>query len=431
MKTFKAVVTSLFALSLIGCSARPAMLNGPVGLRQMHTPINAMRANNFRAQASTNLPFLAMFNNAYKGTLEENESIGRNDPKNVDKYFISLIDSATRTLDGAFYDINDADSVQALIRAKARGVNVRLVTETDSLMDKHNPTQPRQSIAELRAAGIEIRDDKRSEGLMHHKFMVADNTTVWTGSLNLTTSSVFHHNNNSVMIKSPQLAENYNAEFSRLFDQGMFGPNDHPVPNPVVNVSGIQIQTFFSPGGNAMPTVHELLRSATKNIRFMAFSMTDKEILKIMIEKKAQGVKVEGVFDTCLIPQYSIYWDLKKAGILALGDGNQALMHHKVIIVDDQTVVTGSYNFSKSAQNKNQENMLIVQSPAIARQYVDEYYKIRTAAFDNKNLPPYDHPACNKRSSTASADTVQAQNLRRMSALSSYMPMLGEADERE
>jgi phosphatidylserine/phosphatidylglycerophosphate/cardiolipin synthase-like enzyme len=436
MKAIKTVFASLFAISMIGCSANTQMMNpAALGAR----PVNTMAAGNLRAQAAatptakTNLPFFAMFNNAYRGLLSENEAIGRKDPNNVDKYFVGLIDSAVKTIDGAFYDIDDAASVQALIRATTRGVRVRLVTETDSLMDKHNPTQPRASIAQLRAAGIEIRDDKQA-GLMHNKFMVVDNATVWTGSLNLTTSSVYHHNNNSVMIKSPQLAANFNAEFSRLFEQNIFTPNDHAVPNPVVNVSGIQIQTFFSPGGNAMTAIHEELKRATKSIKFMAFSMTDKEILRIMLEKKAAGVKVEGVFDNCLIPQYSIFFDLKKAGVLALGDGNQALMHHKVIIIDDTTVITGSYNFSKSAQTKNQENMLVIKSPLIGKQYADEYFKIRTAAFDNKNLPAYDHPACNKRTpanpaAPAARGTLPGAML--PGTLIQGALFAGEADERE
>jgi len=417
MKSLKKSLLALLSLTMVGCGSAP--LAGQMPQMGMRAPINSMAAPQMRAQAvTTNLPFFAMFNVAYKGLLAENEALGRANPQNVDKYFISLIDSARQTLDGAFYDIDDAEAVNAFIRAKKRGVRVRLVTEHDSLMDKHNPGSPRKSIAAFRAAGIELRDDGPSNaGLMHHKFMVVDNASVWTGSLNLTTSSMFHHNNNSVMIRSPQLAANYNAEFQRLFEQGMFGPNAHQIPNPEVNVSGISIRTFFSPGGNAMPTVHEELRRATKSIRFMAFSMTDKQILQIMLEKKAAGVKVEGVFDNCLIPQYSIYWELKKAGILALGDGNQALMHHKVMIIDDNVVVTGSYNFSKSAQEKNQENMLIVKSPLIAKQYVDEYYKVRTAAFDNKNLPAYDHPACNKRSSAPATNPAAAPKLSAMSAI--------------
>lgn len=427
MKSIKTLLSSFFALTtLAACAGGPTMM--PPGAMNVRG-VNSFAAGPAASQgATTNLPFLAMFNNAYRGLISENEPIGRGDAKNVDKYFIGLIDSAQKTLDGAFYDIDDPAAVAAFVRAKQRGVQVRLVTETDSLVDKHDPTKPRAAIGQLTSAGIPIRDDKR-QGLMHNKFMVVDNTTVWTGSLNLTTSSIYQHNNNSVMIKSPQLAANFNAEFSRLFDQGLYGPNPHQIPNPVVNVSGIQIQTFFSPGGGAMDAMHAALSQATKSIKFMAFSMTDKEVTNIFLQKKAAGVKIEGVFDNCLIPQYSIFYDLKKAGILALGDGNQALMHHKVMIIDDETVITGSFNFSKSAQNNNNENMLIIKSPAIAKQFSDEYYRIRTAAFDNKNLPPYDHPACNKAGNAGAAATRAP--LPGGMLPGQLLATIGEADERE
>ncbi|HEY9840207.1 MAG TPA: hypothetical protein V6D23_07135, partial [Candidatus Obscuribacterales bacterium] len=82
---------------------------------------------------------------------------------------------------------------------------------------------------------------------------------------------------------------------------------------------------------------------------------------------------------------------------------------------------------SKSAQFKNQENMLIIKSPGIAKQYTDEYFRIRTAAFDNKNLPPYDHPACNKR--TPAAATPQSRLPGAM--LPGQLMPGGDADERE
>jgi phosphatidylserine/phosphatidylglycerophosphate/cardiolipin synthase-like enzyme len=398
------VSTLCAALTLAACAQSVPMNYGQMAPNGQLGAMNAgLRAASVPT-ATTNLPFLAMFNNAYKGLLAENEAIGKADPRNVDKYFFGLIDSARKTLDGAFYDIHDEATVAALIRAKQRGVVVRIVTEYDSLNEKNNPTVPRQSIAQLRAAGIEVRHDPpTNRGLMHNKFMIVDNATIWTGSLNLTTSSIYHHNNNSVMIRSPQLAANFNAEFKRMFEQGIYGPNPHEIPYPEVNVSGISVRTFFSPGGNAVSSILEELNKSKKNIKFMAFSMTDKNILAVMQAKKQAGLQVEGVFDTCLIPQYSIYWDLKKSGIMALSDGNQALMHHKVMIIDDETVVTGSFNFSKNAQNNNGENALIIKSPAIAKQFNDEYYRIRRAAFDNKNLPPYDHPACNKRSTTPAA----------------------------
>ena len=75
-------------------------------------------------------------------------------------------------------------------------------------------------------------------------------------------------------------------------------------------------------------------------------------------------------------------------------DGNQALLHHKVIILDDKTVITGSFNFSKNAELNNDENTVIIKSPAVAKLYLDEYARVKQAATNNKNIPPYDHPAC-------------------------------------
>lgn len=352
-------------------------------------------SNKLEINSSSFYPLTVSFNNAYKGLADENDKIGRSYDKNPDKYFIPLIDSAKKTIDGAFYDIGDPEVVNAFIRAHKRGVKVRLITDDANLKDKDDPTLPRQSIITLKEAGVTVKDDKRSQ-LMHHKFMVVDNTTVWTGSWNLTTSSMFQHNNNCLMIRSEKLAENFNAEFKRMYEDNMFGPNSHNMPYSEVIVSNSSIKTYFSPGGGTTQAIINELQKATKSIKFMAFSMTDKDISLVLQDKKKQGLKVEGVFDNCLIPQYSIYWDLRKSNILSLRDGNQALMHHKVMIIDDQTVITGSFNFSKSADQQNNENCLIIKSENIAKLYNSEYLRIRSAAFNNKDLPPYDHPACEK-----------------------------------
>lgn len=342
------------------------------------------------------MPIIVSFNNDYKGLITDNEPIAKKDSRNPHRYFLKLINSARYTLDGAFYDIQDPDVVSAFIKAKKRGVRVRLVTDDENMKDKQDPTKIRQSITDLMDAGISVINDKRPK-LMHHKFMIIDNQTVWTGSMNITTSSMYHHNNNSMMIKSSNLAQNFNAEFKRMYEGNIFGPNPHEIPNPKVNVNGITIRTYFSPGGGTMNAILEEAKKAQKSIKFMAFSMTDKNLADILIQKKQAGVKVEGVFDNCLIPQYSIYWALRKAGILSLRDGNQALMHHKTMIIDDETVITGSFNFSKSAEEANNENTLIIRHQAIAKQYNSEYNRIRYAAFNNKDLPAYDHPACRKQ----------------------------------
>lgn len=386
------IALCISAFSLLSCSSEDISLEPlPLEQEQQTAQISSDLAN----QALLKLPVVASFNNAYKILTTDNEATGRKDPRNSDKYFVSLVNSAKKTLDGAFYDIQDPDITKAFIRAKQRGVEVRLVTDNESLKDKEDPTKPRQSIIDLQNAGITVKADTGPK-LMHDKFMIVDNSVVWTGSMNITTSSIYHHNNNSILIRSPKMAENFNVEFKRMFEQNTFGPGDRNLPYPELNVSGISIRTFFSPGGGTKQAIINELKKAQKSIKFMAFSMTDKDMLQVMTEKKASGLKVEGVFDSCLIPQYSIYWDLKKAGVMSLRDGNQALMHHKVMIIDDETVITGSYNFSKTADEGNNENCIIIKHSGVAKQYNSEYYRIRTAAFDNKPIPEYDHPACDR-----------------------------------
>lgn len=388
LKKLKAFSASLLVVAfVVGCAGKQTDT-----LEPMLDETSALSAD------QEGYPIAVSFNNDYKGLVTENEPIAKADPRSPAKYLLKLINSAQKTLDGAFYDIGDPDVVKAFVAAKKRGVNVRIVTDNEGLMDKVDPTKPRQTIADLRAGGITVKDDAR-EKLMHQKFMVVDNKYVWTGSMNLTTSSMFHHNNNSIQFKSPELAQNFNAEFARYWDQNMYGTNPHTMPNPVVNIGSTPIRTFFSPGGGTIAAINEELKKAKKSIRFMAFSMTHKDLLATMIERHTAGVNVEGVFDECLIPQYSIFFGLKKAGMKAYGDGNQALMHHKVIVIDDETVITGSFNFSKSAEEGNNENCVILKSPTIAKLYLGEYSRIRGASFNNKNLPPYDHPACSKHDS--------------------------------
>jgi phosphatidylserine/phosphatidylglycerophosphate/cardiolipin synthase-like enzyme len=389
LKNFlKSISISLVSLStLFACSNANNLL---LDNQNLYTE-NLIQSS---STATTNLPLWVMFNNAYKITTEENEAIGRASKNNPEKYFLGLIKSAKSYINGAFYDIDDPEATQAFIDAHKRGVKVRLITDTDNLVSKEDSSQPRKAVMDLKASGIQVIDDKRG-GLMHHKFMVVDDNKVWTGSWNLTTSSMFHHNNNTLLITSKELAANFNAEFERMFSKNMFGPNPHDIPFKEVKVDDATISLYFSPRGGAQEAVLNELKKAQKSIKFMTFSLTDKDVQDIILDKKKQGLKVEGIFDDCMARNpYSLYRPFKQNGIYSLRDGNQALLHHKVIIIDDQTVITGSFNYSKNAEESNNENTLIIKSPKIVRFYNQEYGRIKYAALNNKNIPEYDHPAC-------------------------------------
>ena len=135
----------------------------------------------------------------------------------------------------------------------------------------------------------------------------------------------------------------------------------------------------------------------------MAFSVTDEDIQKMLVFKHQNGVKIEGIFDGCMISQYSIYQDLLTKNIPVMIDGNQALLHSKVFIVDGQIVITGSYNFSKNAEERNNENTLIIRSAKVAGFYQAEFERLKQASLTNK-VPPYDNRAC---SSTEAGNDTQ------------------------
>lgn len=332
------------------------------------------------------------FNNAYHELYARNEQAGRQDPLNPDKLFVELVQRAKKSLDLAIYDITEPSIINALIQAHQRGVKVRVLTDSDSLRSGRDSTALIQSMI---AAGIPIKGDNRT-ALMHHKFMVIDGAELLTGSLNLTYGSLYRDNNNSLKISSPQLAANYQTEFDRMFEQGLMGPNDHTIPYPVVKVDGGSIRTYFSPKGGTKQAILETLGRAKKSIRFAAFSVTDQDIQKILILKAREGVIVEGIFDGCMISQYSLYQELLTKNIPVMIDGNQALMHSKTFIVDRQVVITGSYNFSKSAEERNNENTLIISSSKVAGFYEQEHERLKQAS-QNNNPPPYDNRECSSQ----------------------------------
>jgi len=130
--------------------------------------------------------------------------------------------AAQSSIDIAMYNLNLREVEQALRDAHKRGVNVRLVVESDAL-DGWVPQS-------LKSSGIPVVSDGR-ESLMHNKFMVIDKHQVWTGSLNLTENGVIEDRNNLVRVDSPSIAEYYTQEFEEMFTAGEFG-NNSPQGNP-------------------------------------------------------------------------------------------------------------------------------------------------------------------------------------------------------
>ncbi|MFN8534574.1 MAG: phospholipase D-like domain-containing protein [Dehalococcoidia bacterium] len=297
----------------------------------------------------------------------------------IDEHLVAFVDGAQRSLDVAIYDFDLQNVATALARAKGRGVTVRLVTDTDTVENDDRAIQG--AFETVRRAGIPVVPDKRG-AIMHHKFVVRDGEAVWTGSYNFTTNDTFRHNNNALVIQSPQVAANYAGEFDQMFVRGRFGPNKTPgVPNPRVTLGGATIDTFFAPQDKIAARVVAAIRQARSSIYFMAFQFTNDEIGQAMIDRSRDRVQVAGVFErTGSETQFSEFRRLQEAGIEVYQDGNPYIMHHKVIVIDERIVLTGSYNFTDNAERSNDENLLFIEDAGLARKYIEEFNRVRETA---------------------------------------------------
>jgi phosphatidylserine/phosphatidylglycerophosphate/cardiolipin synthase-like enzyme len=299
-----------------------------------------------------------------------------NDPDNlsgsIPEKLISLIDNAQRTIHIASFEFNLTPVAEALIAAHKRGVEVQWVTDDEHGIEADGEEGHGQ-FKMLTKAGIEVRDDSRG-ALMHDKFWIFDGQTVWTGSTNITVNGNFRNNNNVIVIDSPELAAIYEREFAEMWE-GEFGPTSpSTVDDQAVTVGGTPIQVLFASEDEVASRLVPLIEGARRTVRFMAFSFTHEGIGNAVLARAKAGVDVKGIFETRgSETEYSELPMFYCAGMAVRQDGNPGTFHHKVFVIDDQMLVTGSLNFSDNADESNDENVLIVRNGDIAAQYLQEF----------------------------------------------------------
>jgi phosphatidylserine/phosphatidylglycerophosphate/cardiolipin synthase-like enzyme len=287
-----------------------------------------------------------------------------------DKALADAIRQARLSVDIAVYDLDLWSIRDALLDVHRRGVQVRMVTDSDNI---NGP-----EIQDLKDAGIALLGDRR-EGLMHNKFVVIDGQEVWTGSMNMTLNSAYRNNDNLIRIHSPELALDYTTEFDEMFRDDRFGPGSPAnTPNPRLFIDDSLVEVYFSPDDRVESQIIKLLRSAQKSIKFMAYSFTSDKIAQAMLDKSIEGVHISGVFEAeqTRSNQGSEYDRLRSSGLNVHLDGNQRNMHHKVIIIDDNIVITGSYNYTNNAKKFNDENLLVIHNRQVAEKYLAEFEEV-------------------------------------------------------
>lgn len=333
------------------------------------------------------------FNKSVKSSLArgENATIAK-----FDTILIRRINTATYSIDAALYSFSGtvgANVASALVAAKNRGVKVRVIGEKDN-----QSTAPWTT---LKNNGITVIDDgfdavNAGTGLMHNKFVIIDNrdTTsdtddwVWTGSWNVTDPGTTADAQNVIEIQDKALANAYTREFEEMWGSSTDAPNATTsrfgarkfdnTPH-LFNIKGTPVELYFSPSDRTNGQIINALNRARSSVSFALLTFTRSDIANALTSKKQTGIKVRGVMDN-KTDQGSQFDTLKARGIdLFLKANLTGLLHHKYAVIDPESndslqyVITGSHNWSSSAENSNNENTLIIRSRRIANLYIQEF----------------------------------------------------------
>ncbi len=305
---------------------------------------------------------------------------------------VERLNAAHYSIDFCAYSLSLTEISDALVAAKNRGVHIRFIYDNG-----HHQS----AVQDLRNAGIRVIDDafgvlNDGRGLQHNKFVIIDarDTTsfsddwVWTGSYNFTWQATSENAENAVLIQDESLAKIYTMEFNEMWGSVTDSPNADSArfswrktdntPHET-NVNGMRVEAYFSPGDGVQEKIERAIATASDNIEFAILSFTRWGIRDALIDRFQQGVAVHGIFDRSEQGNaYSQYGKLKSAGVDVLYYGESGTLHHKYMIIDGHThsdpqVETGSYNYSSSAENKNNENILILHSPVVADYFWQEF----------------------------------------------------------
>ncbi|MBK1988626.1 DUF655 domain-containing protein [Sphaerospermopsis aphanizomenoides BCCUSP55] len=273
-------------------------------------------------------------------------------------------------------------------------------------------------------------DGSFGSSLMHHKFVIVDNRFVIITSANFTlsdtsgdfsNSSSLGNANNLLKIDSPELANLFTEEFNIMWGDGAGGKLDSkfglkkPVRLPKqINLANNKITVHFSPTSSTQPwsnssngLIAKTLNLATKTVDMALFVFADQDIANILENRHHQNVEIRALIepqfayrsysealdmmglalsDNCKYEVDNKPWKkpINTVGVPILAKGD--LLHHKFAVIDNQTVITGSHNWSEAANNGNDETLLVVENPTVAAHYQREFNRLYAQI--KPGLPP-------------------------------------------
>ena len=351
------------------------------------------KANYIVAKSASTGVMNVYFNHTVNNTLAQYQN-AVNLADQLDNKLIDYINACQSTLDIAIYNSYSPDSstgiAGAINNAHARGVQVRVIYDgsTSSVM-----------IPLLNPAIPKLPSPTTSDyGIMHNKFVIFDadssdpNTPwVWTGSTNWTEVQIDGPDkNNAIAIQDQALAQAYKTEFEEMWGSNTLTPNTtlskfgpYKTDNTPHNfvIGGKVVNSYFSPSDGVTAKIINVINSANTDIEIADMLITRDDIRDALINKYNAGLStINAVFDS-QNPTGNDFAALQSAigtnkVVKYSGSG---ILHHKFMLVDnynagsDPQVLTGSHNWSTSAETRNDENTLIIHDKIVTDQYFQAF----------------------------------------------------------
>ena len=327
---------------------------------------------------------------------------------NLEQVIVDYIDGAQKYLDIATQEIDSEKIAQAIIDASWRGIKIRVFIEHDYVFDKvppkdwADPIPPETEKEGLRRAkwkekrkpkdlktnrdihmallrnGVDIKADYNHNHIFHQKFIIRDKRTknmklpttgVLAGSTNFTWTGTHKNLNHVVIFNDSLIAWQYQEEFKEI-RSGIFGSaNSGHEPKPsTINLGGVPVQILFAPDHAPELEIVKQILKCQSDLHFAMFTFSGSSgIDDAMISIRKSGKPIRGLVDPV---QGAHDWSatkwLHKEGIeLFVPHKNKKFgkLHHKLTVVDDDIVVAGSMNYTRPANESNDENIFIIGSP--------------------------------------------------------------------
>lgn len=297
---------------------------------------------------------------------------------------------AQHTLDVAAYNLNDQTVEDAVNAAAANGVQIRWIYEGQNA---------NIGLSSLDASVVvHPRTDGEGSG-MHNKFIIGDadhaeSAFVLTGSTNLTTGQLVSDLNNVIVLEDQSLARAYELEFEEMWGAEGMTPNaanarfgtDKTWNTPVdFVVGGSPVELYFSPSDGTTAAIQAEIEAANANFEFALLTLTRDDLGDAIVElNQSFFVSPIGVIEQVNVTG-SEFDNLISNGVQAYHHDISGDCHHKYCIIDhsavesDPMVITGSHNWSSSAENVNDENTVIVHNARVANLYHQEFRGIINA----------------------------------------------------